>query len=256
MLAGTGFYIVYKFRHKWINSGRDKTSKVNTDNAIAWSLLEKGKYMILSRLLLIALLSVDRVVIEAVSGTESVGYYAAAMKMVAAWLFLGNSVGLSFIAPLTEAVGDKVKFRKLSNSMFGMLVWISVPLALVFSIWPDELVTLVFGMGYESAATAFLVLVWALPFLMLHEGVKVWLLARNRTTDYLIMLFSTLLLLTGLMLVLTGYYGLFGSALAFVLSWVTALHIILLGISKQSREVVFYIIGAYIYPFRWLYRRF
>lgn len=246
IVVGIGFLAMYlNQREKWSLFVKDWSHQKN--------LLQSAKFMMLANLTLTASFIVDRLLIEYIIGLEAVGIYTAAMKMTTTWTFIASSIALSFIPVITEAKTERDQKEKLSY-MFGWITSCALILIIPFYLFSDQLVYLLFGSGYQMSSYVFKILVWSLPFILLNEGVKSWLVISGRTRYYIFAVISTVSLIVIGNLIVTPLYQVQGAAMVFFAAWIFGGGFVFL-LFKDTREFFRYIFSSFLFPYR-LLRKF
>ena len=240
ILAGIGFMLVYLFTHrefKWWG----KFSKVQK------KLFHSGKYLMLSGLSISASLIADRFVIEYLLNTEALGYYTAAMKMTTTWTFVASSIALTFIPVLTDSKSD-IEQKKNANKMFGWITTGAILIATPSFLFAEWLVQIIFGEGYLASIPIFRVLIFSLPFLLLNEGVKTWLVTTRETKFHILFMVITTVLVIVFNIFLIPEFGIAGAAYAFLLAWITGVFFTCF-IFKKTRPLGLQLARSFIFPF-------
>lgn len=124
-------------------------------------LLAEGFQVGLLGLLFTIALRIDQVILYHLRGAEEVGQYAAAVRLTEALGILPEAVMLSLFPLLAAAhTSDPQRFRRRYRLGFRYLAAAAVPLALICTFAGAELLELVFGAKYRTAAPAVAWLSW------------------------------------------------------------------------------------------------
>ena len=108
--------------------------------------------------------NVDRVMLSKICGLEAVGYYSVAYRLCFFWIFIANSLSLAAYPVFSRTWNtDRESVAKLFNSLFKVLLIVSIPLALVVYITAGEIVALAFGKDFDESVGLLKILVWLLP---------------------------------------------------------------------------------------------
>lgn len=245
IVTGIGFLAVfYLFNKKLLG---DEIVPIYRD------LLKLSKFMILSKLLVTSSFLIDRLLVEYYLGMDAVGLYSAAMKMVVTWIFISSSISLSFLPVLGTA--NEIQRKEFVSEMFGWITSFSIALVVPFFFLAGFLVQLVFGDSYVESASIFRILVLSIPFLLLNEGIKTWLVTIQKTNYYIASMAVTTILCIVLNILLIPSLGLEGAAAAFVVSWIVG-NFLLFSFFRETRGLAGELILSFYYPFKKLFAFF
>lgn len=230
IFVGIGFAIVYA-----IENGR--FTLFGNFRRIQLRLFNSGKYMLLAKLTFIGSFILDRFIIEYLMNMEAVAFYTMAIKMTTIWTFVGSSISLSFL-PLLSDVSNTKQFHSITKEMFKWLIISSLVLVIPFFILSDQIILFVLGTGYSSSTKVFEIVIWTLPFLLLNEGFKSYLVVIGKTKYYA---YATTLMIIFLFIgnmILTPLYGIKGAAYVFLMAWFFGGLLIYMGF-KDLRKLFF-----------------
>ncbi len=129
---------------------------------LLWMSLPVG----LANLFIIAYSRSDILMLGWMSAGASVGLYAAAHKLTGSLGLFPSSVTASLLPLMAEAhgAGDRERMARMYRGAFSAVTAAGLPLAVGGSLFAPEIVRLVYGQAYASAAGALRVLVWAALF--------------------------------------------------------------------------------------------
>ena len=86
---------------------------------------------------------IDPVILGLVADDATVGWYAAASRLVGTCLFLPAALTSALLPTLARLYGDdEAKFRHLARRMLGLVMLCGVPVALLLALLPDRLILL------------------------------------------------------------------------------------------------------------------
>jgi PST family polysaccharide transporter len=239
IIAGIGFVVVYWLEKKSIAFFKKL-------QPIRKKLLKLGKFMILAKLCFTASVLIDRIIIEHLIDAEAVGYYAAAMKLITTWTFISASISLSFIPIISDAENEKERQQNMQR-MFGWISTAALLLVVPFYMFAGFLIPIIFGEGYSESISLFRILSLSLPFFLLNEGVKVWLLTYHKSRYYIVsMILTTVLCITGNYL-LIPVMGVEGASFAFLFSWMIG-SVFVFFVFKETRHLGRQLLKSFLYP--------
>lgn len=102
--------------------------------------------------------------------------------------------------------------------MFGWITCCALVLMIPFWFFSHELVYVLFGEEYQASERIFRILIWSLPFILMNEGIKAWLVITGKTMFYIIATGSTIILIIMGNLLFTPIYELEGAGYVFIIS--------------------------------------
>lgn len=158
----------------------------------------------------------DLIMLGALSTLETTGLYAVALRLCQLLVLPSNAVQ-TYIAPRISSLvsaGDDRETRKLFRLSLGFAFVTSVPTALMFGLFPVELVTYTFGVDYAAAANVLMLLAISKVFMSLSNSLSSYMLmmANERVFGRLAM--SSMIVNLGLNAALIPGYGAVGAAFA------------------------------------------
>ena len=95
----------------------------------------------------------DPVVLSLVADDKTVGWYAAAFRLIGTTMFLPTALATALMPTLSRLYHqDAAEFRRLSRRLLAMIMLCGVPIALVLLLLPDRLITLLhYPPGFEHS---------------------------------------------------------------------------------------------------------
>lgn len=241
ILTGIGFLLLYTFHNK-------SFAFFSGDSVLKKRIITYGKFMILAKLTVLSSFLVDRLLIEHLLDFQAVGLYSVAIKMTTTWTFVASSISLSFIPVITEKL-NRTDQREKMISMFGWITICSILLVIPFYLLSDELVYLLFGDAYQASSEIFSILIWSLPFLLMNEGIKAWLVVTGDTKYYMFVTGLTVVLIVVGNLILIPIFDLKGASYTFIISWVFGGSLFFL-LFKQTRDLGLATLKSFVFPYK------
>ena len=210
VLVASGYVLSY---HKIIGNINDW----KFDRKLVPYLLNESFPLMLSGAAVIIYQRIDTVMIGNMIDEESVGYFATAGKFLELILFL-PTILTQTITPLliqTREQGTSIEYEIKKRQFIGIVVWVSILLAVIVSVAAYPLVYFTYGVKYLPAVPVLQIMAWKTVGMALSssggqiiimEGVQKWAFIRN---------ILGCLVCIGLNLLFIPQYGIVGSA------WVT-----------------------------------
>lgn len=160
LIAG-GLLLIYKR-----NSGPIIDWRFNFLRAKA--LLLESWPLILSAVASMINMRMDQAMLGSMVSSHVVGNYSAAVRLAEVWLMIPSVIGASVYPAIIEAKGiSEQLYRYRLLLITGVMATLVVPVAIVISIFSDEIILLVFGGQYSSAGSYLSLYIWTgVPYLI------------------------------------------------------------------------------------------
>ncbi len=234
-----GLWVGYKFRNK-------KTLKWQWSFLEAKKLLADSWPLVFAGVVVSIYMKIDQVMIKEMLGTQAVGYYAAAVKLSEAWYFIPMAICSSlFPAVVGAKKNDQQLFIKRIKLLYFAVFWLAFVVALPVTFVSPWIIDLFYGSSYVQSAKVLQIHIWAGLFVALGVASSSWLLSENLQ---LISLYRTLvgaIINISLNIYLIPKYGIFGAALATIISY--GLVIFSMLIFKKTRNHFYLMIKAILW---------
>jgi len=162
---------------------------------------------------------IDAIMLSKMTSDEIVGNYGAAFKIFHVALLALRSFFLAFFPMLsllyTERRSD---FQKACRKAIRYLIMLSLPLSLFFSVLAPRMMTLVWGPEFSDSIIVLQVIIWSLIPFAITEVFGNALVASKNQVVHLILNAITLLIKFILNYFLILKYGIYGPAIATLIS--------------------------------------
>lgn len=150
------------------------------DRGLAVTLVREGMPMILAGFAIMIYNQSDILLLGALRNDHDVGIYGAAVRLSTLWLFLPMAV-------LTSAAPFLYRAQNVDESLYAsrllktttIVVALCYLFALVMTIFPLQITTLLFGEEYAEAAPVLRIHVWSNIFAMLGMAQSTWYIGRG-----------------------------------------------------------------------------
>lgn len=130
---------------------------------VAWrSLLHESWPFALSSICVMIYVRMDVVLLSRLSTPEAVGNYAAAYGLVEVWSGTATALGVSLLPILARSTGvsSTNDFWRIYRQSFAGLMFILIPMIFFFTLYTNEVITLIYGSQYNQAYKALRLLIW------------------------------------------------------------------------------------------------
>jgi len=109
---------------------------------------------------------VDSIMLSILKGTEAVGWYSAAYRLMYIALLLPNAINMAVYPVMSRLFNDSSSesLTMLYERYFKYMLIVGIPLGVGTSILAKPLILLLYGTGYEQSIIALQILVWTIVF--------------------------------------------------------------------------------------------
>jgi PST family polysaccharide transporter len=201
----------------------------------AKALLRQSWPLFVSSIFVIVLMRIDQVMLGQIRGDKEVGIFSAALALSEIWYFVPMAITSSVFPAMVNAwKTDKNLFYRRLRELYLVMVWLSLVVAIVLTLFSGEIVSRLYGKEYQSAATVLSIHCWAGVFIFLGLASNMWYLMKelNHYTLYRCLLGAVVNV--GLNFRLIPQYGAVGAAMSTLLAQAAASYLFDL-INKQTR---------------------
>lgn len=189
------------------------------DAGIAKRLLKDSWPLMFSSVFAMIYLRIDQVMIKEMLGSHEVGVYSAAVKLAEAFYFLPALITVSiFPAILNAKKLDIQLYYSRLQSLYSLLVWLAMSIAVIFNFFGGELLVYLFGDEYAAAGDVLVVYVWSNVFVFISAGFGRYLVVENLAIINMYRVVLGALLNVMLNLFMIERYGVVGAAYSTLIS--------------------------------------
>lgn len=189
------------------------------DLSTAKVLLKDSWPLVFSGLAVAVYMRIDQIMIKEMLGDKEVGLYSAAVRLSEVWYFIPVIITNSFAPAIMNArkISDelyKIRLQRLCTVM----VWLAIFIAIITTFFSEILINMLYGQAYYAATNVLAIQAWGGVFVFLGVASGVFYTAENytRKTLYRILLGAVLNVLLNLIMI--PLYGIYGAAIATVVS--------------------------------------
>jgi len=197
---------------------------------LAKNLLKDSWPLMLSGIAISVYMRIDQVMIKNMLDAKAVGNYAVAVRLSGIWYFIPMAITSSVFPAIINAkkISKKLYYQRLQK-LYDLMTWLAIGIALPIMLLSNNIIELLFGIQYQSAASVLQIYIWATVFVFLGVATGKYLVVENYTK---ISFFRTLIgavINIVLNTFLIPKYGIKGAAIATVFSqFIVAFSIILI----------------------------
>jgi O-antigen/teichoic acid export membrane protein len=147
----------------------------------ARSLLTQSFPLILSAVMVSVYMKIDTVMLKT-AGSKAVGIYSAAANLSEAWYFIPVAIVTSvFPAIINARKTDLERYRKRLTNLYDLLVYISLPVAILVSFFANSIVDIIYANKFEGSGLMLSIHIWSGLFVFLGSASSQYLLAEGYT---------------------------------------------------------------------------
>jgi O-antigen/teichoic acid export membrane protein len=158
-------------------------------------------------------LRADLFLVAALAGASEAGFFQSAFRLFEATFVVSGGVAAGTFPLLASRFGDR-GFETLARFVLGLLVLLSAPIALVFSLAPGPILGLIYGEGFQGGARPLSFLGLALVAVFANALTTHLLVASGRSRRLVLSIAVRLAVGVALDLVLIPRWGAAGAAFA------------------------------------------
>lgn len=189
----------------------------------AVSLLKNAWPLILSSFAIMIYMRIDQVMIKHMLDNEAVGIYVAAVKISEAWYFLPMAITASLFPAIINAKKEsKELYMDRLQKLHNLLAFIAIVIALPVSLLSIEIIGVLYGDVYVSAAPVLSIHMWGGVFVALGAASSKFLVSENMQLRAFFRTFAGMVINILMNLILIPHFGITGAAIATLVSYAFA----------------------------------
>lgn len=190
------------------------------DRVVAKQLLMDSWPLIFGSIAASLYMQIDQIMIQEILGSESVGYYAVAVKLSTIWLFITTSLTSTFAPAIIKAKQiSRNLYIKRIGMIYSLLVKISLIICITMYAFSSLIVTYLYGIEYEDSVQVLNIYIWSILFVFLSNGSWAYYINEGLEKIASIRLIVGALINIILNMYLIKYVGLLGAAYSTIISY-------------------------------------
>lgn len=220
------------------------------DKNLAISLLKDSWPLILSGVIISIYMKIDQVMIKEMLDNQSVGQYAAALKLSETWYFIPMAITASLFPAIINAKNksNEIYYNRLQK-LYDLMVWLAVIIALPMTFYSNWVIELLYGQDYNAAGTVLMIHIWSAVFVFLGVASSKWFVVENLQIYSLYRTLAGVIINIVLNYFIIPIYGINGAAFATLVSQVIASYLFN-SLSSKTRHNFKLQSNALLLPFR------
>jgi O-antigen/teichoic acid export membrane protein len=188
--------------------------------SLATSLFKDSWPLALSGIVVMVYMKIDQVMIKNMMSEESVGYYAAAVRLCEAWYFIPVTLCNAIFPAIVNAKNVSEEFyNNRMQKLYDILTWLAIGIAVPVTIFSGQIIQLLFGNEFSPAGPVLTIYIWAGVAVFLGVASSQYLINENLTKLSFIRTLVGMILNVILNLIFIPLYGIIGSAVATLVSY-------------------------------------
>lgn len=228
-----------------------KGSPLRFSRLYASELLQRSSHFILPGLMVAIYGQTDKLMLKQMIGRSEVGVYTTAVTLCNMWCFILSAIIESVYPSIIEAakLPNETLFRKRNIQLYTIVFYLSVTVSVVFTLFADKIVSILYGTNYSAAAAPLRIITWYTAFSYLGVARNAWVVAQNKQ-KHLLKIYSTAAI-SNIVLnwLLIPSYGAVGAASASLVAQIVTIMIAPFFV-RELRPNAFMMVEAVLYPFK------
>lgn len=206
ILIAIGLFVAYKFLGK---------QKLSFSFSIAKRLISKGKYYIISFMMVTIFAHTDKIMIKLMIDNEATGMYSAAVACAGMTSFVFSAI-IDSMRPLilkSKNESDE-QFKDNLKILYSIVIYVALAQCLCMTLFAKLIIRILYGTAYFGAINILQIVVWYTTFSYIGAVRDVWILAEKKQKYLWIINLSGALTNVVLNAILIPLIGINGAALA------------------------------------------
>ena len=212
-VGGAGLVIAYRSRGDRLRDWRASLTRARSLLKDSWPLLFSG-------MVIMVYMRIDQVMLGEMAGSEELGIYSVAVRLVEVWIFIPMTISWSVFPAIVEArtTGDELYYERLQK-LYNLMAFSAYAIAIPVTLLSDWLVGILFGEAYARAGLMLALLIWANVCASLEIARGSFIVSMNWTKIHFVTVFLGCILNIGLNFLFIPKYGGVGAAVASLISY-------------------------------------
>ena len=224
------FYISYK---------KYGGGKLSISLGYAKSILKKSYHFILPGLMVSVYAQTDKLMLKHMISDAEIGYYSTAVSLCSAWTFVLSAIIVSLTPSIMESFDrDRLEFDRKNKFLYSIVFYVSIVVAIGFTIFADLIIYLMYGVAYAPAAAPLRIITWYTAFSYLGVARNPWIVCMNRQKYLKYIYVSAAVLNVILNLIFIPWLGAVGAAIASLAAQILTSMVIPCFIKEMRENVV------------------
>lgn len=231
LLLAIGYYFMYQ------RKGRNMFSWAY-NNKLAKRLLKYSWPLMMSGIMVSLYMKIDQLMVQDICGVDEAGAYNTVSSLSEAWNFIPIVIVSSLFPAILNARRDDInRYKKRLQHLYNLMVYISLPTALIIS-FISPLIYKLYKVEYAYAAPVLSVHIWSGIFVFLGAASAQYLIAEglNKFTFIRTAIGAIVNIVLNLLLIPT--MGMMGAAIATLIAYASSTFFILFIPKTRSQGIM------------------
>lgn len=172
MLVGILLLICYK---------KSEGQKLAFSFSVSKRLIARGVHFILPSMMVSIYAYADKIMLKQMLSESEVGYYSTAVSICGMWTFVLSAIIDSAYPPIMESYkSDLSLFEKKNRQLYAIVFYISITVSLLFFIFGDTVVWVLYGEDYMPAVAPLRMVTWYTAFSYLGVARNAWIVCNDK----------------------------------------------------------------------------
>ena len=189
------------------------------DWVIAKKLLKNSWPLIISGFVIMIYMRIDQIMIKDMLGEKELGIYSAAVRICEVWFVIPIIITSSLFPSVVNAkkVSESLYYSRIQH-LYSFMFFLSFSIALLMTFLSDWMIVLLYGEPYREAGQVLMINIWAGVFVFWGVASSKWFLSEGLQKFLTINTVIGAIVNVILNFILIPKYGIFGAAIATVIS--------------------------------------
>lgn len=145
-------------------------------------LLSRSKHFILAGVMVTIYGQTDKLMLKQMLDVTETGFYATATAVNGMWCFILAALIDSMYPAVMEAhaSGNETLFKRKNRQMYAVVFYVSMAAAVMFNIFADLVIYILYGTEYMPAAMPLRIVSWYTAFSYLGVARNAWIVTKNK----------------------------------------------------------------------------
>lgn len=205
----------------WIAYKKHSGAPVRFSLARAKAILGSSYHYILSGMMVAIYGQTDKLMLKQMLDASEVGYYSVAVAICGMWTFVLTAIIDALYPTIIRLhVSDHKGFERKNRLLYAIVFYVSLLVSVVFMVFGDFGVRLLYGADYAPAGNVLKVITWYTAFSYLGVARNAWIVSEGKQKYLKYMYFGAALINVGLNCVFIPLWGAVGAAMASLITQV------------------------------------
>ena len=214
---------------------------------LAKSFLKESYPLIFSGLAIMIYMKIDQIMLGEMIGAQAVGIYSSATRISEVWYFVPTAISSS-IAPTIYAAkreGNEILYYRRISQLLRLLSLISISVAILISFSSSNIIIMLFGNEYATAAPILSIHIWSALFVFTGGGASSWFIAEGLSHITFYRTLIGAIMNVGLNFMLIPIYSGVGAAIATLISYAVSA-LLFNSTNPKTRSIFFVQLRAFL----------